>query len=459
MDEMRILSPTAILGYGFPKASFEEGLRRKPHVIAVDAGSSDPGPYYLGAGVSFTERGAVKRDLELILAAGIARQIPVIVGSAGGAGARPHLSWTADIVREIASEQKLSLRLATIDSEIDKRAVEAALSEARISECGGSRPLRKRDVRRSERIVAQLGIEPIIRALRLGANVVLAGRAYDPSVFAAFPVMNGFDAGLALHLGKILECAAIAATPGSGSDCMLGTLHRDRFVVEALNPLRKCTTASVAAHSLYEKSDPLRLPGPGGVLDLAEAYFEQIDQNRVLVRGTRYHKAPYAVKLEGVRRTGHRFVSIAGVRDPYFVAQSDSIIDAVRDRVSENFALVDANQYTLIFRVYGRDGVLGDAEPNRDASPHEIGIVIEAVANTASLAKSICGFARSTMLHLGYPDRISTAGNLAFPYSPSDFDAGEVFEFNVYHLMQVDDPEVFFPTVIESIGNPPDATT
>ena len=47
MNEIRVLSPTAILGYGFPEESFIEGMRRKPHVIAVDAGSTDPGPYYL----------------------------------------------------------------------------------------------------------------------------------------------------------------------------------------------------------------------------------------------------------------------------------------------------------------------------------------------------------------------------------------------------------------------------
>ena len=40
MEEMRILSTTAILGYGFPMESFEEGMKRKPHVIAVDAGST-----------------------------------------------------------------------------------------------------------------------------------------------------------------------------------------------------------------------------------------------------------------------------------------------------------------------------------------------------------------------------------------------------------------------------------
>ena len=34
-EEFRILSTTAILGYGFPKESFDEGMKRKPDLIAV----------------------------------------------------------------------------------------------------------------------------------------------------------------------------------------------------------------------------------------------------------------------------------------------------------------------------------------------------------------------------------------------------------------------------------------
>lgn len=49
------------------------------------------------------------------------------------------------------------------------------------------------------------------------------------------------------------------------------------------------------------------------------------------------------------------------------------------------------------------------------------------------------------MLHYGYEGRRATAGNLAFPYSPSDFHAGEVYVFSVYHLIEVDDPCELFP--------------
>jgi hypothetical protein len=35
--------------------------------------------------------------------------------------------------------------------------------------------------------------------------------------------------------------------------------------------------------------------------------------------------------------------------------------------------------------------------------------------------------------------RKSTAGNLAFPFSPSDVKMGAVYEFSLYHLVKVDD--------------------
>ena len=43
---MTILAPEGMLGYGIPARSMTEGMKRKPDVLAVDAGSTDPGPYY-----------------------------------------------------------------------------------------------------------------------------------------------------------------------------------------------------------------------------------------------------------------------------------------------------------------------------------------------------------------------------------------------------------------------------
>ncbi len=452
MEELRILSTTAILGYGFPLASFEEGMRRKPHVIAVDAGSTDPGPYYLGAGVSFTDRSAVKRDLEIMLAAGAEAGIPVVVGTAGGSGAAPHLEWCVEIVREIACEKGLKFNMAVIPADVDKEIVRTAMRSGRVRSLEPAPELSERDLDATVRVVAQMGVEPFVRALDMGADVIVAGRAYDPAVFAALAVRQGYDRGLAIHLGKILECAAIAATPGSGSDCMFGWLGSDYFRVEPLYPTRKCTTLSVAAHTLYEKTNPYVLPGPGGSLDLAETSFEQTGERAVTVRGSRFVPTErYTLKLEGVKKIGYRTVSIAGTRDPVMITKIDDIIAGVRERVADNFKSQDL-KYFLDFKIYGRNGVMGALEPTPQACGHELGIVIEAVADTQAIANTVCSFARSTMLHFGYPGRMSTAGNLAFPYSPSDFKAGEVYVFSLYHLMEVDDPLELFPVTMERIG-------
>ncbi len=452
MDEIRVLSPTAILGYGFPSASFQAGLDRNPHVIGVDAGSIDPGPYYLGAGVSFTDRQAVKRDLALMLKAGRERQIPVIIGSAGGSGAEPHLQWCLQIVREAAAEAGLHFKMAVIHGELDKEFLLQKLAEEEIKILPPGQPVTIEDIRESTHIVGQMGIEPFIKALEAGAEVVVAGRAYDPAVFAAYPIMRGYDPGLALHMGKILECASIAAVPGSGSDCMLGYLRADHFLLEPLNPERKCTVTSVAAHTLYEKSNPYILPGPGSIIDLTAAKFEQYNDNMVKVSGSQLSPCPvYTIKLEGARRTGYRTVSIAGARDPVFIRQLDNIIAGVTERVQSNFVDVPAADYRLMFHVYGKNGVMGSLEPQREITSHELCVVIEAVAQTQELANTICSFARSTMLHYGYPGRLATAGNLAFPYSPSDFKAGEVYSFCVHHLIAVEDPTALFPMEIEEL--------
>lgn len=446
MEELRILSPTAILGYGFPMESFEEGMKRKPHVIAVDAGSTDPGPYYLGAGKSFTDRNSVKRDLEIMIPAALEQNIPVIIGTAGGSGGRPHVAFCVEIIKEIAREKNLSFKMAVIQSEFDKDFIKQNLKDGNIEPLFPAKQISEADVDDTVRIVAQMGEEPFMEALEQGADVILAGRSYDPSVFAALPIKEGFNKGLAIHMGKILECAAIAALPGSGSDSMFGYLRKDNFVLEPLSPLRKCTTLSIAAHTLYEKSNPYILPGPGGAINLHACEFTQIDDDKVQVSGSRFVPTDdYFVKLEGVKKVGYRTISCAGVKDPIMISKIESITQSVKDRVQNNFENYGITDFFLDFKIYGKNGVMAMFDHVDEELGDELMIIIEAVAPTQEQASTICGFARSTMLHFGYDGRIATAGNLAFPFSPSDAEMGEVYEFSVYHLLKVENPTDLFP--------------
>ncbi|MBP5236477.1 MAG: 3-methylaspartate ammonia-lyase, partial [Clostridia bacterium] len=108
--------------------------------------------------------------------------------------------------------------------------------------------------------------------------------------------------------------------------------------------------------------------------------------------------------------------------------------------------------YTLNFIVYGKTGVMGEMEPLTETKTHEIGIVIDAVADSQEHANAVCAVARSTLLHYGYPGRIATAGNLAFPFSPSDIKVGPIYVFSIYALLRTNDPVSLFKCSFEKLG-------
>ncbi|MDG2090714.1 MAG: acyclic terpene utilization AtuA family protein [Gammaproteobacteria bacterium] len=454
MKEIKILCPTAALGFGCPAASFEAGLKRKPDVIGVDAGSTDPGPFYLGKGQTILGWGAQKKDLEIYLEAQQKHNIPLIIGSAGGPGSQEVLDETIRIVKEIASDKKYSFKLARIGSDFDKDYLKDCFAKNKIKLFETADELTVEEIDRAEHIVAQMGVEPIIEALKMEADVVIAGRAYDPAVFAALPILKGFDPGLAIHMGQILECGAMAAEPAAGADCLLATMSENSFTVEPLNQERKATIKSVAAHTFYENTNPVQLLFPGGMIDLSETTFEQVNERVVQIAKTRFVQSDqYTLKLEGSKKTGYRTIFIAGVKDPIFIQSVDDIIEQVKNDIALQLPYKQGDDYQIVFHLYGKNAVMGASEPNTDFTPHELGIVGEAIAKTQDIANSVCSFLHKVLLHYPYEGRKQIAGNLAFLYSPSFYNLGEVYEFNIYHLLEVDDPLAQFPITIEELKN------
>lgn len=445
---MRYLSLCGLLGYGYPREHVACALDRGIDFIGVDAGSTDPGPYYLGAGHNFVSAAQVQADLAPALAAALGARIPLIVGSAGGAGARPHVDEFMDIVRQVAREAGLHPRVAVIHADVPAKTVLAALREGRIAPCDFAPALTEERVLACTRIVAQMGALPIIRALRGGADVVVAGRCCDAAIFAALPVMRGADPGPALHCGKIAECGTLCAEEGGANDSLLCTVGAGEFIVEPLSAEKHCTPESVAAHSLYEQPHPDRFTEVEGVVDLSECSFEAVDDRRVRVRGSRLLPAERcAVKLEGAALRGYRAVTIAGARDPLVIEHLPLIERRVRETVGAQLSdALAGTDWSLRFIRYG-----GGATGAGDAGDYPAGIVIEALGPTQALADAILSLARSTALHQRFEGRKTTAGNLAFPFSPSDLQGGPGYEFAIYHLMHVDDPAGLFPVSLEEL--------
>ena len=435
---IKIISPCGILGYGFPKDPFLNAFQEKIHGIVVDAGSTDAGPHKLGANVSIVSRRALKKDLSIILEKGLKHHIPVIIGSAGGAGAKTHVELTLDVVKEILAEQNAHAKIGIIWADFKQQTIMDALEEGRIVPLSANIPeLTKEKILDTKTIVAQMGHEPILKALKQKCDIIICGRSYDPSPFAALGIYHGMNPGLSYHLGKILECGALCAEPGTTKDSILGTLYRDSFTVQALNPIRKCTPTSVAAHTFYEKEHPFILHGPGFTLNLENCEFNEIADGVIEVRNSQYiAENEMRIKLEGARKVAYRTFVIAGIRDPLLIDRLEEVEIEVLQQVKNYFTEIAEEDYQVNFYHYGKDAVLGEQEPT-PYKGHEIGVMFEVLAKDQELANAICANVRSTFLHYGYEGRKSSAGNLAFPFAPSDIEFGPVYEFSIYHLMRI----------------------
>ena len=448
--EIRVLSATGVLGSGFLESSFENGLKRDPHFIASDAGSTDPGPAPLGSGKPSFPARAIKRDLRLMVLGAQRAGIPLIIGSCGTAGGEPHLQSVYTILQEIAVEEGLSFPAALIHAEQDKAYLKAKLRDGKIRALHPAPEFDENTIERSERIVGMMGAEPILAAIEGGAQVVLAGRSSDTAIFAGLPTSFGFPEGLSWHAAKILECGAAAATFRKNPDCIMASISHDSFVIEPLDPELRCTPQSIAAHSLYENTDPYLIIESSGTIDLRDAQYEAVDDRSVRVRGSAFrHADTYTVKLEGAELVGYQSLVLGSVRDPFIIRQIDDWLrrldEKVRGRIKELYGnTVSDNAITLNVHVYGKNGTMGDLEPIKDATPHEICLLFLVTAPTQEIASAIASVTRHQALHLPIPEWSGLITGIACPFSPAYLDRGPVYRFNVNHVVEVDDPLEMF---------------
>ena len=447
---LRVLSASGQLGYGVPEAAFNEGVKRNPHFIGADMGSIDPGPYYLGSGNIATSDAQTRGDLTTLLRGARSIHVPLIIGTAGCAGASPHLDAVLAMVREVARAEGLHFKLASIRADMPRETVKQAIRAGKVRPLGAIPDLTEADVDASTQLVGQMGIEAFQRALNAGADVVIAGRACDTAVYAAIPGMLGYPLGPAMHMAKIVECASLCTTPG-GRDALLGTLEGESFIVDSMNPIRHASPMSVAAHSLYEQDDPYRVYEPEGTLHLDSARYEQLDAHRCRISGARWEPATqFTVKIEGAAKVGERALMLAGCADPRAIAAMKEILPAVEKTVRELTSKTVNEPFQVFHRVYGIDGVFNWPSPPATL-PREVFVMVEIIAQTAEAAKSVATVFKQFLLHHGFPGRISTGGNLAFPFTPPEVVTGPAYRFSAYHVMEADDLPALFPVCVEQL--------
>jgi Acyclic terpene utilisation family protein AtuA len=452
MTEVRVLSASGQIGSGFLESSFARGISLEPHAIACDGGSTDAGPAHLGSGEPHFSREGTKRDLRLMLRGRDKINVPLIVGSCGFGGGDAGVDWMRDIALEIAREEGLPFKLALVRSEQDKGYLKRRLREGRILPLNPAPPISEAVIDRSAHIVGMMGHEPIARAIEHGAQVVLAGRASDTSLFATVPLMRGVGAGPAWHAAKILECGTACVVQRKRPDSIMAWIREDHFDVEPMDMDVHCTPQSVASHTLYENADPFLITEPDGTIDSHGARYEALNDRAVRVHGSRFHHAERGtIKLEGAEFAGYQAIIIGGVREPFIIRQLDSWLEGMQGkfaaRVQELFdGRLGPDDYDIHVRIYGRDGVMGKLEPLAHQVGHEVCLLFTITSaeesSTDAIAKTFAHFA----LHYPIPEWRGLISGIAFPMAPSHVNRGPVYRFNLNHVVVPDDPLEMFQT-------------
>ncbi len=439
MRSMRIICPNGHLGFApLRTESFQAGVRARPDYIAADSGSDDVGPVPLGSDTSTSPEAWQRHDLEQMLLAARGQGVPMIIGSAGDTGSNSRVDLYVRIIRELAAKHGLApFKIGYFYSEVDPDFVRRKMrAGAVIAGLDGYADLTEAELDATERIVAVAGVQPYLKLLEAGADVIIGGRSSDAAVFAAPALHHGFAADQAYYLGKVLECASFCAEPYGGKETVLGEISHEDVRVTAMHPEQRCTIASVAGHAMYERSNPYEEFFAGGKLDMRECHYEQLDEKTTRITGSRFIPSErLTVKLEGSGKVGERYIGLCGVRDPYTIANIDRVIAWARDKVRERFG---DSGYELHYKVYGRDGVMGDLEPLRDQPAHELCIMVQGVAPTAEMAEELTLTGLRQMFYARLPDVKGTAGSVSFPLDEV-VRASAAYRWTLNHTIPVDD--------------------
>lgn len=445
-EQLRIHCSNGHLGFAPTKEeSFWIGAKTLPDYYCCDSGSDDIGPVPLGFDKCASHPEWQKHDLELMLLAARKQGVPMIIGSSGDTGTNSRVDMYIEFIKEIARKHNIeNFKLGYFYSEVDKEYIRKKILSGEIIEGLDDRPDLELDtLEGTDRIVAVAGVHPFIKLLEMGADVIIGGRSSDAVVFAAPAIYEGFPENVSYYAGKVLECASFCCEPYGAKETVIGTITRDDVKVTAMHPDQRCTIASVAGHAMYERSNPFYEYVAGGCMDMTDCVYEQYDEKTCRITNAKFIpiEGKIKVKLEGSGKVGERYLGMAGVRDPYTIKNIDKVIQWAKDQVEER---LHGKDYQLSYRIFGKNGVMGDLEPIKETKSHELLIVVEGISKDAKVAEEAALIGTRQIFYARLPEVKGTAGTAAFildevvPVSPA-------YEWTMNHTVAVDDPMELFP--------------
>jgi hypothetical protein len=250
---------------------------------------------------------------------------------------------------------------------------------------------------------AYLGVDPIVSALKDGADVVITGRAADPALFLA-PMIEVFGwamddwhmLGRGTLAGHLLECAGqisggYFADPGYKDVAGLARLgfpigevgEDGSLLVTKVEGSGGAVTARTCKEQLlYEVHDPAKYIQPDVVADFSQVTVEEIAPNRVRIGGGRGAPRPATLKVSVGYVDGYIGEGQISYGGPGALARGQLALDIVRERLQ----LTGVRTSELRFDLIGVNSLHGDQLADGH-DPYEVRVRV--AGRTDSLAEAV----------------------------------------------------------------------
>ena len=308
----------------------------------------------------------------------------------------------AVVVRDLARELGLrGLSIAAVTGDDVKDRID--LDDYIVNETG--MPVRSL----GDRLVsanAYIGAEPILQALQQKADVVITGRAADPSLFVAplahehrWDLDSWPEVGRATLVGHLLECAGqisggYFADPGVKDVPALDTIgfplaevpERGPFVItKVAGSGGTVTPATCKEQLLYEIHDPAAYLTPDTIADFGHVRVESLAADRVLVDGATGRQRPDRLKVSLAYRAG--FIGEGQIS--YAGAGADGRARLAADVVVQRLARTGVQTSEIRCDLIGVSALHGPRLSSTGSSPYEVRLRVAAHTDTLADAQAV----------------------------------------------------------------------
>ncbi|HEY8233603.1 MAG TPA: acyclic terpene utilization AtuA family protein [Vicinamibacteria bacterium] len=252
---------------------------------------------------------------------------------------------------------------------------------------------------------AYIGAGPIVEALAGGADVVITGRAADPSLFLA-PLVHAFGwssddwarLGQGTLVGHLLECAGQVtggyfADPGFKDVPGLARLgfplaevaeDGSAVITKVEGSGGRVSEATCKEQLLYEIHDPARYVTPDVVADFTGVTLAELDPDRVAARGATGRARPEQLKVAVGYRDGFIGEGQISYAGPGALARARLALEIVAERLR----LTGARCREVRCDVIGVDALHG-ARLSAGAEPYEVRARVAGRSESAAEAARI----------------------------------------------------------------------